>query len=471
MSDTPNSMLVEPSHDPYILDPKNILEPPKTFGASLRYLGPGMVTSAAVVGSGELLTATTLGAEAGFMLLWLIFLSTFVKVAVQIELARWSISTGKTAMTGYDQVPPKIGKRGWISYIGLLMFLQIIIGQGGVLGAGALAMSMVLPIGADPLSTTSLGFWILVMVVLTIAIHAANKYDIVEKVATVLVVLVTVGVVAMVIGVEFTPFKWTASDLGYGMTFRIAAGAMGFALGMFGMTGVGAGEITAYTYWVVEKGYAAWTGPNDGSEDWANRARGWIKVMKIDAWVSWVIYTASTAAFYILGAAVLHPQGLEPKGNKVLEVISQIFSSTIGAGAATVFLVGAAIALFKTILANAPGFSRQITNTLAVFNVFNWKETHARNRWQRALVIVLPIIWGLTAIVFKSPLALIILAGIGNAIFLMAVVVATIYLNRTETDDRIKDKLPWNIYLAISSISVFGVGILGLVDQIAKVMS
>lgn len=457
--------------DIYTLDSKNIKEPPDSFIASLKYLGPGMVTSAAVVGSGELLTATTLGAQAGFMLLWLIFLSTFVKVAVQIELARWSISTGKTAMTGYDKVPPKIGKHGWISYIGILMFLQIIVGQGGVLGAAALAMSMVVPIGADPLSTTSLGFWIAVMVILAIGIHVANKYDIVEKVATALVVLVTVGVVAMVVGVEFTPFNWTASDLGYGMTFRIAAGAMGFALGMFGMTGVGAGEITAYTYWVVEKGYAAWTGSNDESQAWVNRARGWIKVMKIDAWISWVIYTISTAAFYILGAAVLHPQGLEPKGNKVLEVISQIFNSTLGAGAATIFLIGAAVALFKTILANVPGFSRQVSNTLAVFSVFDWKDGHTRNRWQRSLVIALPIIWGLTAIVFQSPLLLIILAGIGNAIFLMAVVVAAIYLNRTETDDRIKDKLPWNIYLAISSIAVFAVGFIGLVDQIVKINS
>ena len=138
------------------------------------------------------------------------FVSSLVKVAVQIELARWSISTGKAAMTGYDQVPPKIAGRGWISYIGVLMFLQIIIGQGGVLGAGALAMSMVLPIGGDPLSVLSLGFWITTMVALAIAIHVANKYEIVEKVATVLVLLVTAAAVAMMFGVQVTPFSWSA---------------------------------------------------------------------------------------------------------------------------------------------------------------------------------------------------------------------------------------------------------------------
>ena len=31
---------------------------------------------------------------------------------------------------------------------------------------------------------------------------------------------------------------------------------------------------------------------------------------KIDAWAAWVIDTVSTLAFYILGAAALHPQNL-----------------------------------------------------------------------------------------------------------------------------------------------------------------
>lgn len=457
-------------NDPYVLDPAKIQEPPEGWRASLKYLGPGMVTSAAVVGSGELITATTLGAQVGFMLLWIVLISTFVKVAVQIELARWSISTGKVAMTGYDQVPPRIGKRGWISYIGLLMFLQILIGQAGVLGAAALAMSMILPIGGDPMSTVSLGFWIAVMVVLAIAIHAANKYDVVEKVSTVLVVLVTLLVVAMLFGVQFTPFNWTAGDLAHGLTFQIAAGSMGVALAMFGLTGVGAGEITAYTYWCVEKGYAAWTGRNDGSQAWAARARGWVKVMQLDAWVSWVIYTVSTAAFYILGAAVLHPQGLVPKGNAVLETISHIFTDTMGGWAGVAFLIGAAVALFKTILANAPGFSRQVTNTLAVFGVFSWTDLVARDKWMRALVIALPIAWGLFAVVFKSPLELLIIAGIGNALFLMAVVVAVLHLNRTETDPRIKGHGAWYVYLWVSAIAVFAVGALGLWDQIQKML-
>ena len=59
-----------------------------------------------------------------------------------------------------------------------------------------------------------------------------------------------------------------------GLQFQIAVGSFGVALAMFGLTGVGAGDITSYTYWCVERGYAAWSGPRDDSAEWAARANG-----------------------------------------------------------------------------------------------------------------------------------------------------------------------------------------------------
>lgn len=451
--------------DPYVLDPANIKDPPKGWRGGLRFLGPGMITSAAVVGSGELLTATTLGAEVGFTLFWLVFVSTFVKVWVQVELARWSISTGKAAITGYNDVPPKIAGRGWMTWLVLLMFLQFLIGQAGVIGASALAFSTLLPIGGDPFSTVSIGVWVLILVVIAIGIHIVNRYKLVESISTVLVVLVTAFAVVMVFLVQFTEYQWSVADLGSGLRFQISVGSMGVALSMFGMTGVGAGEITAYTYWCVEKGYSAWTGPNDGSEAWVRRARGWIRVMKLDAWVAWGVYTVSTAAFYMLGAAVLHPQPeLRPEGPEVMGIISSIFTSTVGQWGGVVFLIGAGVALFKTIIANVPSLGRQVGNTLSVFGAFDWTDMHQRDRWMRVIMVVLPVTWGLLAVVVQAALTLVVIAGILNSLFLMGVAVATLYLSRTETDPRVKDGKPFMVLLVISAIAIFAVGLIGLSD-------
>lgn len=448
--------------DPYTIDYSRIQEPPTTFSGKLRFLGPGMITSAAVVGSGELMTATTLGARVGFILLWLVLLSTFVKVWVQIELARWAISTGRPAVSGYNDVPPKIAKRGWMAYLSLLLLAQFLFGQAGVISASAFAFSSLFPIGGDPYTPLSIGVWVAILAAGAIAIHIANRYDIVEKVSTVLVVLVTVFAISMVFLVQSTEFAWSLADLGEGMRFQIAVGSFGVALAMFGLTGVGAGEITSYTYWCVEKGYAAWTGPNDGSSGWASRAKGWIAVMKVDAWVSWVIYTVSTLAFYILGAAVLHPQNLIPEGREVMSTLSNMFSSTVGQWGGVLFLIGAALALYKTVIANVPLQARIVTNSLAVFNVFEWTDQRRRDWWMRLIMIILPLGWGIIGVAISSPLALVVFGGILNAVYLIGVAISTVYLSRNQTDPLVKDGAFMSVMMWISAFTICLVGGVGL---------
>ncbi|GAA2181289.1 Nramp family divalent metal transporter [Brooklawnia cerclae] len=450
--------------DPYVLDPSKVMEPPKGWAASLRFFGPGMVATAGIVGSGELITTTTLGSRAGMTLLWLILVSTIVKVAVQIELARWSISTGKPGIFGYDHVPPKIGKRSWASYLVLLQFVQFLANLGGIVGSAAVAMSMLLPFGGDPFSAVSIGIWAWIFTIIVIAIHQLNRYSLIETVSTGLVLLVTIAVIVMVFGIQATQFAWTAGDLADGMRFQVSAGAMGIALSMFGLTGVNANEISGYTFWVVEKGYATWTGPNDGSDDWVRRARGWISVMKKDAWVSWFVYTLATVAFYILGATVLYKQGISPTGTDLIETISHIFTDTLGPWVGPLFLLLSAITLAKTLFTAVPNLSRQFTASLAVFGLFDWADAKRRNLVLRILMVILPLCWGLTATLIQQPLQLVILAGILQAVYLMIIAIATVYLSFTETDKRIKDGSPTTVYLLISAVAIFAVGVLALAD-------
>src|SRR4029434_9377454 len=85
--------------------------------------------------------------------------------------------------------------------------------------------------------------------------------------------------------------------------------AVAAAVAMFGITGVGASALVAYPYWCLAKRYARHTGARDDSFGWLERARGWLRVMQVDAWVSMAIYTLATLAFYFLGASVLHGRG------------------------------------------------------------------------------------------------------------------------------------------------------------------
>ena len=105
---------MEDRGDPYSLNPADIREPPTTLRGQWPYLGPGFILSASIVGSGELIATTTMGAEVGFVGLWIILLSCVIKVAIQLQFGRRAILTGETAIDSLDGLRgPRWGNVNW----------------------------------------------------------------------------------------------------------------------------------------------------------------------------------------------------------------------------------------------------------------------------------------------------------------------------------------------------------------------
>src|ERR687896_2546521 len=455
--------------DAYHLTPEGIKDPPEGWGPSLRYFGPGLILSASIVGSGELIATTTLGAQAGFAILWMVIFSTLVKVAVQIELARWTISTGEPALTGYNKVPPKFGRIGWVNVLWIVLGLSKLLQIGGIVGGTAVAFSVLIPIGGDPLGFTSTLIWTIIVAGGSIALLYSNRYGLIERGAVALVVIFSLVTIIIAVGLLWTPFAYSGSDILGGLTFAIPAGALGAAIAMFGITGVGADEITFYTYWCVEKGYARWVGPNDGSEEWVRRANGWIKVMYKDALISWVIYTFGTLAFYLMGAAVLDPQELVPQGNTLITTLSRMYTDTMGEWASVIFLLGAIAVLGSTMWAAIPSWARMYTNLLATFGVLDWQDPVARLKWIRVFTVALPLLWAVIYLTIQSPVIMVQIAGVMTGIFLIGVVWAVYWLRRNETDPRLHGGRAFSVFLAVSSVAIALLGIYSLLDVVGVI--
>lgn len=423
--------------DPYHLDASGIREPPSGWLQSLKYLGPGLILSASIVGSGELIATTTAGARAGFSILWLVLFSCAVKVAVQVEFARWTIATGTPALSGYNRVPPVFGRIGWINLLFVIMVFAKVLQIGGIVGGTAIAFSVLMPLGGDPLGEPSRTLWHVIVVVATIGILRSSSYRLVENGAIALVVTFSVMTVAIAVGLPFTPWGYSLQDIVGGLSLQLPGAAVGAAVAMFGITGVGADEITMYNYWCIEKGYARWVGPNDGSDAWLRRARGWTRVMYKDAILSMAVYTFATIAFFIMGAAVLHPQGLLPQGNEMITTLARMYTDALGPWAMHFYLVGAIAVLGSTLWVSVPSHSRMYSNLLATVGVFDWKDPRARMRWVQGFSIVLPIVWGTASLLMSQPVLMVQIGGVMTGVFLLAVLVATWYLRRTETDPRL----------------------------------
>ena len=92
-------------------------EVPRGPGAILRQIGPGLIITATIVGSGELIVTPKLGATVGFTLLWFMILGCLLKVFVQIELGRHTVTTGASSLQAMDAMPGPRWRVSWMVWL------------------------------------------------------------------------------------------------------------------------------------------------------------------------------------------------------------------------------------------------------------------------------------------------------------------------------------------------------------------
>src|SRR5688572_13085011 len=246
---------------------------PTDWPGILRQLGPGLIISAVIVGSGELIVTPKLGATVGFDMLWFIILGCFIKVFVQIELGRFAISNGMTTLQAMNSIPGPRFIVSWLVWLWLLMYFALIFQVAGMVGGLASVFSLAgLPLPNQALAVLT-GASAAVLLVI-------GRYRMVEFFSTALVAIFTLTTLVAVGALQTTSFAITGEQLASGLQFRLPDNFT-TAFAAFGIIGVGASELIYYPYWCLEKGYARNVGPREDSPTWRERARGWIGVMHI----------------------------------------------------------------------------------------------------------------------------------------------------------------------------------------------
>jgi len=444
--------------DPYAFDDAEIKEPPKGLWASLRFLGPGLVLSASVVGSGELIATTVLGAKAGFVTLWVILVSCLVKVVLQLEFGKHAISTGEPTMVALDSLPGPRFKVSWAIWAWLGIYIVKFIQEGGVLGGVVLALRIAFPGLQD-------AWWALIVAVSVSLLVFRGYYVFIQGAAVVMTALFTLLTLACVVFLQFTPYAFSLADVGSGLSFRLPAAAVIVAIGAFGITGIGGDEIMHYVYWCLEKGYARFTGARREGEEWVRRAKGWIRVMHRDAVLSMVVYTIVTAAFYLLGAAVLHGQGEVPQGHGAVETLSRMYTESLGGWAKGVFLAGAVVVLFSTLFAALAAWSRQFADTAGRLGIIDFFNPRHRRLFIAVFAWISPIIWCVLFLAIRAPVLMILLGGVGTSIMLLLVVYAAVYFRHKRLPVELKPSKAYDVWLWLSVSAIVALGIYGLYQQ------
>jgi manganese transport protein len=424
--------------------------PPSSFGGLLRHLGPGFIITATIVGSGELIVTPKLGASVGFSLLWFIVVGCVLKVFVQIQLARTAVATGRTTLDELNTLPGPRWRVSWILWLWLAMYVSLVFQVSGIVG-GIAGVFAELGIGGGPRA------WAMPVGVSCALLLASGRYSVVERGSTWMVAAFTLSAVISVGVLQSTAYHISAAELWSGLQFRLPE-SFTVAFAAFGVIGVGASELIYYPYWCLEKGYARHIGSDDGSAGWTTRARGWMRVMRIDAGVSLVLYTAITVAFYLLGAAVLHARGLDVTNADMIHVLSQMFRQTFGEWTLVVFLTGAFFVLYSTYFGATAANARLAADALVLFGVTQYRDQAARQRSVRWFSIGISLACALVFLAWSQPVTLVLIGATGQALMLPFLGVAAVRFNR-DIDSRLRGPLWESLGLWLSAAAMVLLGV------------
>ena len=700
MADTthPDPDTLSPSDDPAAGRPP--VEPPRAFLSTLRQLGPGLIIAGSIVGSGELIATTKTGAQAGISLLWLIIIGCLIKVFVQIELGRFSITHGETTLAALNSVPgPRGLGQNWILWFWWVMMLAGLAQLGGIVGGVGQALAISYPITGDyaaaiqrpssrelwqylawddalltewdlqvysdrdfapPFQTTGFGlgpeallarrrhvanqtrarldalqaaqpgardqllaafdalrqteaefrnspadrrseslkraedarralqarladanqapflaaidalpseeertaaaanrqrierghailaarlraldldtpplataavvaslnareagkrlegfrrelppaadaspaaalemalhateaasrnrivstlleppsrddkYWAGLVTLATVVLLYFGRYGLIQHVSTALVVLFTFITLGNVFELQRTP-QWQVSTADFlrGLSFGLPEGSgLKTALATFGIIGVGASELITYPYWCIEKGYARFAGPRTPDERWAQRARGWMRVMHYDAFLSMVIYTFATLAFFLMGVAVLFNEGRDPDGMRMVSTLATAYVPVFGEHAKWLFLIGAIAVLYSTFLVANAGHARTYTDALKLLGIVKKHDEAAHQRSVTTFGVALPLISFALYWSGINPVTAVLLGGLMQAAMLPMLGFAALYFRRTATDPRLAPGKLWDAMLLVSCLGLLVAGVWGVVSHV-----
>ncbi|MFI8948795.1 Nramp family divalent metal transporter [Streptomyces sp. NPDC053750] len=304
--------------------------------SSWRYIGPGIVVAATGVGAGDLVATLIAGSNFGYTLLWAAIIGCVVKISLAEACGRWHLSTGRTLFDGWAS----LGR--WTTWF----FAVYAVIWGFVYGAAAMSSSA-LPLQALFPDVMDLEWWGIACGLVGLVFVWFNKYNVFEKVMTVLVGVMFV--VTVYLAIRVTP---NLGDAFAGL-LPVLPDEKDSILNTLGLIGGVGGTITlaAYGYWVNAKG-------------WTNT--GWMKVMRLDNRVAYATTGIFVIAMLFVGAELLHSANIAiASGDKGLIQLGDILEQEYGTATGKLFLIGFFATSFTSLIGVWHGVSLMFADFLA----------------------------------------------------------------------------------------------------------
>ncbi|MBM7387899.1 Nramp family divalent metal transporter [Clavibacter michiganensis subsp. phaseoli] len=422
------------------LDTRGDVREPQESAKRWRIVGPGLVVAATGIGAGDLVATLVAGSRFGYALLWAAVLGVIIKIFLVEGAGRYSLATGKTIFEGWRTV----GR--WTTWY----FGPYILIWGLVYGAAAMSSS------ALPLAALFPGVDLKVFAIACGLVGAVvvwfGRYSAFERIIAVFVGLMFVTVVgAAIVTVPNVPALLT------GLVPTIPEGGLVVALSIAGGVG-GTITLAAYGYWLREKG---WVAP------------GWMKVMRIDNSVAYVMSGVFVLSMLVVGAELLYSADIAlADGEGGLVQLADVLGERYGAFMTWFFLIGFFATSFSSILGVWNGVSLMFADFLGTIRGLDVEDPRRRlgGSYYRAFILWLTIP-PIGLLFLDQPIGLIIAYGVLGALFMPFLAITLLVLLNTDRTPRAWRNRPLsNTVMGLSALLFVVLGVQQLVTEVGKLL-
>ncbi|WP_394738869.1 Nramp family divalent metal transporter [Natronococcus roseus] len=391
----------------------------------LKAIGPGALVAAAFVGPGTVTTASVIGAEYAYVLVWTIAFSILATMVLQEMSARLGlISREGLGEALRDEFSNPLAK--WASV--LLVVSAIGIGTaafqtGNIVGGAA---------GLATITGVSENVWGPLIGIVAGALLWSGNYKLIER--------VFIGLVAVMGGAFLLNAIMVRPDLGAlagGLVPTVPEGSAYLIAGLVGTTVVGY-NLFLHASTVQER----WDGPDDLAE------------CRTDTIGMVVVGGLITTAIVVTAAAVF------PEGTSIADVgeMADQLEPVFGGYALTFFAIGLFAAGFTSAM------SAPLAGAYATAGALGWERDLKSTRFRAIWVTILSVGVLFSAVGF-DPVQVIVFAQVANGLLLPVIALFLIYaMNNTELLGEYTNSTLQNVLGGLVTLVVVGIGVQTLYD-------
>jgi hypothetical protein len=428
-----------------------------------RMIGPGVVAVGIGMAAGEIILWPYLTAIGGLGLLWLAFTTLAVQFVINMEIERWTLATGQTAVAGFSR-----WWKGWGVLICLAGAFQYV--WPGWATSGSTVLTYLVG-GGDPVWIT-VGVLVAVGVLLTFSKVIYTTVERVEtaKVALTLFFLVVVVVFVISLATWGAGARATVTEFGRipdGISFTLLLSAIGAA-------GAGGVHNLVLSNWIRDKRYGMGAhvprlvSPVTGQIEAAGTDRYSFPPESQDRWTVWWrraniehLVTFVAVCFVTIGVMSLLAYetlfGRDDLRNvpSFLRIQADIFASSVGGWLEILFLAVAVVSLW----AAAMGLLDIIGRLAADFLRRNYLAGSARWTEPRLYLTVVwaEIVLGSLILLagFTQPLGLLIVSTCAASVVTLLYSILLVRLNTKDLPSPVRLR-GWRLGGMLAAIGFYG---------------